>query len=114
MDAMGIAGGRGIMLGNSNFLTRAYQGALIAITVEDANILTRSMIIFGQGAICCYPFVLKEIAAASQDLNTFDAALFSHIGYVGSNAVRSLWLGLTAGGTSASPTREATTSISTC
>ncbi|HAK36050.1 MAG TPA: hypothetical protein DCM44_16780, partial [Pantoea sp.] len=53
MDAMDIAGGKGIMLGNNNFLARAYQGAPIAITVEGANILTRSMIIFGQGAIRC-------------------------------------------------------------
>ncbi|WP_333620700.1 acyl-CoA dehydrogenase FadE [Pantoea septica] len=109
MDAMDIAGGKGIMLGNNNFLARAYQGAPIAITVEGANILTRSMIIFGQGAIRCHPFVLKEMAAAaSQDLNAFDAALFSHVGYVGSNAVRSLWLGLTAGRGSATPTRDAT------
>ncbi|WP_075183515.1 acyl-CoA dehydrogenase FadE [Pantoea sp. 1.19] len=109
IDAMDIAGGKGIMLGDSNFLARAYQGAPIAITVEGANILTRSMIIFGQGAIRCHPYVLEEMAAAqSNNLSAFDRALFSHIGYVGSSAVRSLWLGLTGGYTSASPTRDNT------
>ncbi|VDY35483.1 acyl-CoA dehydrogenase [Morganella morganii] len=58
IDAMDIAGGKGICLGPSNFLARNYQGAPIAITVEGANILTRSMIIFGQGAIRCHPYVL--------------------------------------------------------
>ncbi|MGG6196721.1 acyl-CoA dehydrogenase FadE [Pantoea allii] len=109
IDAMDIAGGKGIMLGDSNFLARAYQGAPIAITVEGANILTRSMIIFGQGAIRCHPYVLQEIAAAaSNDVAAFDKALFSHIGHVGSNAMRSLWLGLLGGRTSAAPTRDAT------
>ncbi|WP_205957311.1 acyl-CoA dehydrogenase FadE [Pantoea stewartii] len=109
IDAMDIAGGKGIMLGDSNFLARAYQGAPIAITVEGANILTRSMIIFGQGAIRCHPYVLQEMAAASSnDVAGFDKALFSHIGHVGSNAMRSLWLGLLGGRTSAAPTRDAT------
>lgn len=109
VDAMDIAGGKGIMLGSSNFLARAYQGAPIAITVEGANILTRSMIIFGQGAIRCHPYVLAEMAAAqNHDVNAFDRALFSHVGHVGSNLVRSLWLGLTGGLGSATPTRDAT------
>lgn len=109
VDAMDIAGGKGIMLGNSNFLARAYQGAPIAITVEGANILTRSMIIFGQGAIRCHPYVLAEMAAAqNHDVNAFDRALFSHVGHVGSNTMRSLWLGLTRGLGSATPTRDAT------
>ena len=109
VDAMDIAGGKGIMLGSGNFLARAYQGAPIAITVEGANILTRSMIIFGQGAIRCHPYVLQEMAAAqSNDINAFDRALFSHIGHVGSNKMRSLRLGLTGGRTSKTPTRDAT------
>jgi acyl-CoA dehydrogenase len=70
----------------------------IAITVEGANILTRSMIIFGQGVIRCHPFVLKEIeAAAKNDLAAFDAAFFGHISFTLSNAGRSLWLGFTGG-----------------
>ena len=109
IDAMDIAGGKGIMLGESNFLARAYQGAPIAITVEGANILTRTMMIFGQGAIRCHPYVLEEMAAAqSNDLNAFDQLLFSHIGHVGSNMMRSFWLGLTNGLTSRSPTPDAT------
>ncbi len=109
IDAMDIAGGKGIMLGKSNFLARAYQGAPIAITVEGANILTRSMMIYGQGAIRCHPYVLDEMSAAqNNDADAFDKLLFSHIGHVGSNTVRSLWLGLTNGHTSAAPTRDAT------
>ncbi|QCR36984.1 acyl-CoA dehydrogenase FadE [Nissabacter sp. SGAir0207] len=110
MDAMDITGGKGIMLGSSNFLARAYQGAPIAITVEGANILTRSMIIFGQGAIRCHPYVLAEMAAAAaRDLPAFDRALLGHLGHVGSNTARSLWLGLTNGHTSRTPVRDATT-----
>jgi acyl-CoA dehydrogenase len=110
MDAMDITGGKGIMLGRSNFLARTYQGAPIAITVEGANILTRSMIIFGQGAIRCHPYVLEEMAAAAErNVERFDRALFGHLGHVGSNEMRSLWLGLTNGRTSRVPVRDATT-----
>ena len=109
IDAMDIAGGKGIMLGEGNFLARSYQGAPIAITVEGANILTRSMMIFGQGAIRCHPYVLEEMAAAqNNDVDAFDKLLFKHIGHVGSNEVRSFWLGLTRGLTSATPTSDAT------
>lgn len=109
LDAMDIVGGKGIMLGDANFVARAYQGAPIAITVEGANILTRSMIIFGQGAIRCHPYVLEEMAAAqNNDVNAFDKLLFKHIGHVGSNKMRSLWLGLTNGLGSGTPTRDAT------
>ncbi|MGS6554729.1 acyl-CoA dehydrogenase domain-containing protein, partial [Escherichia coli] len=109
IDAMDITGGKGIMLGQSNFLARAYQGAPIAITVEGANILTRSMMIFGQGAIRCHPYVLEEMEAAkNNDVNAFDKLLFKHIGHVGSNKVRSFWLGLTRGLTSSTPTGDAT------
>lgn len=115
IDAMDIAGGKGICLGPSNFLARFYQGAPIAVTVEGANILTRSMIIFGQGAIRCHPFILEEINSAyHQDkqpiLASFDKALFGHMGFIISNAVRSIWLGLTDGKTSSCP-RQDTTSI---
>ncbi|MDC9588510.1 acyl-CoA dehydrogenase FadE [Xenorhabdus sp. XENO-10] len=109
IDAMDIAGGKGICLGPSNFLARGYQGAPIAITVEGANILTRSMIIFGQGAIRCHPYVLAEIAAAeSNNVKDFDKALFGHLGHVASNTLRSLWLGITKGRTSSSPANDAT------
>src|SRR5689334_10633094 len=97
-DAMDIHGGKGIMMGPNNYLGHAYMNVPIAITVEGANILTRSMIIFGQGAIRCHPFVLKEIAAAgANDLAAFDRALWGHMAFTISNAARSLWLGITGG-----------------
>jgi acyl-CoA dehydrogenase len=97
-DAMDIHGGKGIMMGPNNYLGHAYETIPIAITVEGANILTRSMIIFGQGAIRCHPWVLPEIkAAAADDLVAFDRALWGHVGFTISNAVRSLWLGFTGG-----------------
>lgn len=109
LDAMDIVGGKGIMLGKSNFVARAYQGAPIAITVEGANILTRSMIIFGQGAIRCHPYILAEMAAAqSHSVKHFDRLLFRHIGHTASNLLRSLWLGVTNGATSATPVTDAT------
>jgi acyl-CoA dehydrogenase len=99
-DAMDVHGGKGIMLGPRNYLGRGYQAAPIAITVEGANILTRSLIIFGQGAIRCHPFVLDELHAAQDEdrergLRAFDKSLFGHIGYAISNAARSFFLALT-------------------
>ncbi|MDH5473864.1 MAG: DUF1974 domain-containing protein, partial [Gammaproteobacteria bacterium] len=84
----------------NNFLGRAYQGIPISITVEGANILTRSMIVFGQGVIRSHPYLLKEVEAVNhsdpeQALILFDDALFRHIGFIASNFFRSLWLGLT-------------------
>lgn len=109
LDAMDIAGGKGICLGPSNFLARSYQGSPIAITVEGANILTRSMIIFGQGAIRCHPYVLEEMAATQDnDIARFDRALFGHIGHVGSSNVRSIWLGITHARLSHSPVNDET------
>src|SRR5260221_750473 len=94
-DAMDIHGGKGIMMGPNNYLGHAYGNVPIAITVEGANILTRSLIIFGQGPIRCHPFVLKEIAAAgANDLGAFDTALWGHMCFTISNAARSLWLGI--------------------
>jgi acyl-CoA dehydrogenase len=99
-DAMDVHGGKGVMMGPNNYLGRAFMATPIAITVEGANILTRSLIIYGQGAIRCHPFVLKELHAASDDdldrgLVEFDAALFGHIGYAISNMARSFFLALT-------------------
>jgi len=99
-DTMDVHGGKAIMLGPKNYVGRAYMGTPIAITVEGANILTRSLIIYGQGAIRCHPFVLKELQAAGdedtdQGLVDFDNALFGHIGYAISNLARSFFLALT-------------------
>jgi acyl-CoA dehydrogenase len=97
-DAMDIHGGKGICMGPNNYLGRAYQQIPIAITVEGANILTRSMIIFGQGAIRCHPWVLKEMKAARADsVDDFDEAFWSHIKFTISNAARALWMGITGG-----------------
>jgi acyl-CoA dehydrogenase len=99
-DAMDVHGGKGICLGPKNYLGRSYQIVPVAITVEGANILTRSLIIFGQGAVRCHPWVLKEMnAARNPDHNKgvleFDKALFGHIGYALSNAARSVVMATT-------------------
>ncbi|MBI4006848.1 MAG: acyl-CoA dehydrogenase [Gammaproteobacteria bacterium] len=98
-DAMDIHGGKGVMLGPRNYLARSYQSIPVGITVEGANILTRSMIIFGQGAIRCHPYVLTEMQAAAntdpkEGLKQFDKAIFGHIGFTISNVVRTFLLGL--------------------
>ncbi len=95
-DGMDVIGGKGICLGPQNFLGRAYQQLPVGITVEGANILTRSLILFGQGAIRCHPHVLEEMhAAQANDAGAFDRALWAHVGYTSSNAVRALVMGLT-------------------
>src|SRR5258706_16386062 len=92
-DAMDILGGKGICLGPNNFMGRLYQQLPIAITVEGANILTRNLIVFGQGAIRCHPYVLREMnAARAGDLKSFDAALFGHIRHVVSNETRAFFM----------------------
>lgn len=101
IDGMDIQGGKAICMGPSNYMAQGYIEVPISITVEGANILTRSMIIFGQGAIRCHPYVLPEIHAANnQDrqrgLEAFDKAIFSHIGFALSNVVRTWVLGLTS------------------
>jgi len=101
-DAMDVHGGKGICMGPSNYLARSYQQIPIGITVEGANILTRSMIIFGQGAIRSHPYVLKEIQAAhdtdmERAVKNFDAAVIGHINFSMSNAARALVFGLSGG-----------------
>jgi len=98
-DAMDIQGGAGICLGPRNFMGRVYQALPISITVEGANILTRSLIVYGQGAVRCHPYVFKEMRAvanpdAAKGLAEFDRAFFGHIGLVVSNALRAFWFGL--------------------
>ncbi len=98
-DAMDIHGGRGICMGPSNYLARAYQTLPVGITVEGANILTRSMIIFGQGAIRCHPYLMREMDAATMaDLSdaeeTFDQALRGHAEYFITNFCRAFIYGI--------------------
>jgi acyl-CoA dehydrogenase len=102
IDGMDVAAGKGICMGPSNFLARAYQQMPISITVEGANILTRCLIIFGQGAIRCHPYVLKEMAATREGdparaLRDFDDAFFGHMSFTLSNVARSFVYGITAG-----------------
>jgi acyl-CoA dehydrogenase len=106
-DAMDIHGGKGIITGPRNYLARGYQAVPIAITVEGANILTRSLIIFGQGAIRAHPWLLKEMEAARDPRpgarKAFDKALFSHVGLVISNMVRAWMLAVTGGFATSAP-----------
>jgi acyl-CoA dehydrogenase len=103
-DAMDIVGGAGICRGPRNVLAGAYAALPIGITVEGANILTRSMIIFGQGAIRCHPFVQAEMRAAfDDDLDGFDRAFFGHIGFVFRNVARNVVHALTGGFLAPSP-----------
>jgi acyl-CoA dehydrogenase len=99
-DGMDILGGAGICLGPRNYIARAYESTPISITVEGANILTRTMIIFGQGAIRSHPYIFRELEALGMDdpdesLENFDRALFSHMLFTTKNLLRSLFHGLT-------------------
>ena len=112
-DAMDIHGGKAIMLGPSNYLARNYQSVPISITVEGANILTRNLIIFGQGAIRCHPYVRAQMDSArdtdpERGLADFDRAIFAHAGHVLSNAARSFVLAVTRSRFTAVPTAGAT------
>jgi len=99
--AMDVVAGRGVVTGPRNFLARAYQAVPIAITVEGANILTRSLMVFGQGAIRCHPFIAQEIEAAQaadnrEGLRAFDGVFYRHIAHTTRNALRALalaWFG---------------------
>ncbi|HEY2590147.1 MAG TPA: acyl-CoA dehydrogenase [Steroidobacteraceae bacterium] len=112
-DAMDVHGGKAICMGPRNYLARGYESVPIAITVEGANVLTRSLIIFGQGAVRCHPFVLREMNSARdpdrrRGLDEFDAALFGHMGFAISNAVRSFIMAQTLARFERAPDRGAT------
>ena len=107
-DSMDIHGGRGICMGPSNYIGRAYQSIPVGITVEGANILTRSMIIFGQGAIRCHPFLVREMEAASMPASAaadeaFDQALRGHAEYFLTNYCRAFIYGISASHLAPSP-----------
>ena len=111
-DAMDIHGGKGIMMGPSNYLGRIYQSIPVSITVEGANILTRNMMIYGQGATRCHPYVLKEMLAAGETddavaLEQFDGVFFKHIAFTFSNKARSFVLGLTGACLASTPNNGA-------
>ncbi|MBA3987791.1 MAG: acyl-CoA dehydrogenase [Idiomarina sp.] len=99
-DALDVHAGKGIQMGPRNYLASNYMGVPISITVEGANILTRNLMIFGQGATRCHPYVMKEMIAASNPdeeagLREFDSLLIKHIGFAAGNTLASLWHGLT-------------------
>ena len=103
-DAMDIHGGKGICLGPNNYLARGYQGSPIGITVEGANILTRSLIIFGQGAVRCHPYVFNELESVrNNDLIEFDTVFFGHAGFIIANFTKSLIFAWTDGFMSKAP-----------
>jgi acyl-CoA dehydrogenase len=104
IDSMDVLSGRGIQQGPRNSIATAYRATPVAITVEGANILTRNLMIFGQGAIRCHPYVFPEMEAArTDDLPAFDQALFGHLGFSVNRAVRAMTLGLTGSRLAKSP-----------
>ncbi|HEU4615359.1 MAG TPA: acyl-CoA dehydrogenase [Kofleriaceae bacterium] len=105
-DAMDVAGGVAICKGPHNLLAPIYEGVPIGITVEGANILTRSLIVFGQGAIWCHPYALAELRAAEvRDLAAFDRAVSGHVTLLLRNVVRSGLLAITGGAIARVPDR---------
>lgn len=108
-DAMDIMGGAGISLGPRNLLAHGYMGSPIAITVEGANIMTRTLIIFGQGAMRAHPFAFREVDAIGKgDLREFDVAFWGHVGHVVRNLFRAVLLSATRGWLAGSPVGGAT------
>jgi len=104
LDGMDVLGGAGLCRGPRNVLADAYTGAAIGITVEGANILTRTLIIFGQGAVRCHPYAQREIRAlAAGDARGLRRALLGHAGFLLGNLVRAALLGLTRGRLARSP-----------
>ena len=101
---MDILAGNAISWGPRNLLATAYMNTPIGITVEGANILTRTLMIFGQGAIRCHPYIYNEIQGLmNDDLETFDEGFTSHIGHTIRNKVRAALLSLTRGRLAGSP-----------
>ncbi len=112
-DAMDIHGGRSIQLGPNNYLGLYYIAQPVSITVEGANILTRNLIIFGQGMLRCHPYIKAEIDALNEKnkkkgLAKFDRLFFKHLGLVLSNLTRSLFYGLSNGRGIRSPVSDET------
>ncbi len=97
-DAMDIRGGSAITRGPNNLLAHEYTGAPISITVEGANIMTRTLIIFGQGSIRCHPYLLEEMMGMMEgDVKRFDRAFCGHIGHIVRNGFRTVAMSLTRG-----------------
>jgi len=108
LDAMDIHGGKAVMKGPKNYIASGYESIPVAITVEGANILTRNLMIFGQGATRSHPYVLEEMQLASKDtddavIEDFDNVLFKHIGFSIRNGARAFLLAITGSRISSNP-----------
>jgi acyl-CoA dehydrogenase len=115
-DAMDVHGGKGIIEGPLNYLGSLYRGVPIAITVEGANIVTRSLIQFGQGAIRCHPYLLKEMMALEdadreRGLDAFDQVFWAHVGHSFANAMRAIGRAWTGGLMAPAPAAGAATKL---
>lgn len=97
IDAMDIHGGKAIMMGPRNRISTQYLNAPVSITVEGANILTRNLIIFGQGALRCHPYLMQELHILQNNgtLEAFDVLLMQHVSHTLCNTARALWMGIT-------------------
>jgi acyl-CoA dehydrogenase len=114
LDAMDVHGGKGIMEGRLNYLGSLYRAVPIGITVEGANIVTRSLIQFGQGAIRSHPYILKEMLALEESdqergLDAFDSAFWGHVGHSCLNGLRAFARGWTFGYAAPAPAAGAVT-----
>ncbi len=110
IDGMDILGGAGICRGPRNLLANLYTAMPIPITVEGSNIITRTMMIFGQGVMRAHPYLYAEVTALQeQDAVSFDRLLWQHIGFIFSNSTRMIALGLTRGRFTSPPVNDATT-----
>jgi len=104
VDTMDVFSGSGVMQGPNNIPGIAYQAAPVSITVEGANIMTRTLIIFGQGATRCHPYAQQVLAAVdAEDVSAFRKNLLGWIGHIGMTFLRSLVRGLTRGYSAGSP-----------
>lgn len=104
---MDVVGGRAIQMGPRNFLSPYYQAVPVSITVEGANILSRSLMIFGQGSMRCHPYLYEELQLLQAEdresvLRNFDDLLFKHLGYTFNRSARSFAYAL-SGGSAAAP-----------
>jgi acyl-CoA dehydrogenase len=106
-DAMDVHGGRAVVVGPRNYMTNYYQGIPISITVEGANIMTRNLLIFGQGSMACHPYIRDEFyAIAQEDKAAFRPLIWQHIGYFLQNFAKTVCSAWTGGLLIASPKRS--------
>ncbi|MGH1540211.1 MAG: acyl-CoA dehydrogenase [Arenicella sp.] len=116
IDAMDIHGGKAIMTGPKNYVADSYSSVPIAITVEGANIMTRNLMIFGQGATRSHPYVLKEMQLANDEVTddstaAFDDVFFKHVGFSLTNGARAFVMGLTGSHFASSPTENSNSKL---